>query len=178
MTKDPKMFPYKQIYFRPVEEKDLENIRRTRNDVSTWMNLTDITMTDRHSQLEWFKGLSKQSKSKRYYTVCTGKDKFVGLIRMDEFDWTNKSVRVGCDVAKELRGKGYGKMVMEMVVKYGFDYLNMHRLWLLVLETNERAKHVYESVGFKEEGRYRESIFRDGKYYDYICMSVLKEEVA
>lgn len=170
------MFKYKNLYFRPVEEKDLEKIRRLRNDPSTWMNLSDIDLIDAETQKNWLKSLSKQRKQKRYYTVQSTKNKFVGLIRMDEFDWVNRSVRVGCDVAKELRGKGVGTMIMEMIVQYCFNQLNMHRLWLLVLEPNKVAHHVYKKAGFVEEGRYRQAIFRNGQYHDYILMSLLKAE--
>ncbi|OGR84542.1 MAG: hypothetical protein A2901_08515 [Elusimicrobia bacterium RIFCSPLOWO2_01_FULL_54_10] len=170
------MFEYGGIYLRPLEEKDLEKIRKTRNDPSTWMNLTDIDLIDSQSQKDWFKTLSRQRKSKRFYAVCSGKDRFVGLVRMDEFDWVNRSVRVGCDVAKSLRGKGYGSKIMEMVSQYGFRYLNMHRLWLLVLDFNSAARRVYEKSGFRVEGRYRKAIYRSGKYHDYIIMSLLKEE--
>ncbi len=170
------MFKYKNLYFRPVEEKDLELILKLRNDPTTWRNLTDIDLIDAESQKSWLKMLSKQKKSKRYFTVYNLKNRFVGLIRMDEFDWANRSVRVGCDVAKELRGKGLGTQIMEMVVQYCFQYLNMHRLWLLVLEFNGAARTVYKKAGFKEEGCYRKAIFREGKYHDYILMSLLREE--
>ena len=52
----------------------------------------------------------------------------------------------------------------------------MHRVWLAVLSTNKIAYNMYQKHGFKEEGVYREAVFRDGKYHDYIIMSVLEEE--
>jgi UDP-4-amino-4,6-dideoxy-N-acetyl-beta-L-altrosamine N-acetyltransferase len=170
------MFPYKKIYMRPVEEKDLEKIRKIRNDPSTWMNLTHINLINVDDQKKWFASLSKQRTSKRFYTVCKGKEQLVGIVRMDEFDWVNRNVRVGCDVAKHLRGKGYGTQIMQMVMEYCFNYLNMHRLWLLVLENNVRAQTVYKKVGFKTEGRYRQAVYRNGQYYDYVLMSLLKGE--
>jgi len=170
------MFRHGGIYLRPLEEKDLERVRKTRNDPSTWMYLTDIDLLDSQSQKDWFKTLSRQKKSKRFYAVCTGKERFVGLVRMDEFDWVNRSVRVGCDVVPSLRGKGYGSKIMKMIVRYGFSYLNMHRLWLLVLDFNSVARRVYEKTGFKIEGRHREAIYRDGEYQDYIIMSLLRGE--
>jgi UDP-4-amino-4,6-dideoxy-N-acetyl-beta-L-altrosamine N-acetyltransferase len=170
------MFRYGKLYFRPIEEKDLEKIRKMRNEPTTWMNLTDITLLDSNMQKEWFSSLAKQLNRCRYYVVCKGKDTFVGIIRMDEIDWVNRSIRVGCDVVPNLRGKGYGKLIMEMIKEYCFKYMNMHRLWLAVLEFNRIARHIYEKAGFKVEGRYRKAIYRNGKYHDYILMSILKEE--
>ena len=95
---------------------------------------------------------------------------------MDEVDHINRSIRVGADVVPALRGKGFGKAIYSAIKKYCFDYLNMHRVWLAVLEANERAIGLYRKVGFKEEGRYREAVFRDGRYQDYILMSILEVE--
>lgn len=170
------MFVYKDIYLRPIEEKDLENIRKLRNDPSTWINLTDVTLIDPVMQKNWFNSLPQKYNSCRYFVVCKSKDKFIGLIRMDEIDWVNKSIRVGCDVAVNARGKGCGQLIMRMIKEYCFNYLNMHRLWLAVMEYNTKARHVYEKAGFKTEGRYRKAIYRNGKYHDYILMSLLKEE--
>jgi len=170
------MFRYGNLYFRAIEEKDLEKIRKMRNNPTTWMNLTDITLLNSVSQKQWYLSLAGQQSHRRYYTVCKGKDTFVGIIRMDEIDWVNRSIRVGCDVVPNLRGQGYGKLIIEMIKNYCFKYLNMHRLWLAVLEFNHIARHIYEKVGFKVEGRYRKAIYRNGKYYDYILMSLLKEE--
>lgn len=171
------MFRYNRLYFRSIEEKDLEKIRQMRNDPSTWMNLTDITLINPVSQKEWYLSIANQQSHRRYYTVCKDKDTFVGLIRMDEIDWVNRSVRVGCDVVPNMRNRGYGKLIMEMVKEYCFKYMNMHRLWLLVAEFNKIAKHIYEKAGFKVEGRHRKYLYRNSKYYDYIIMSLLKEEV-
>jgi len=100
----------------------------------------------------------------------------VGLVRMDEMDKMNASIRVGADVAVKLRGLGYGKKIYEAIKRYCFDYLNVHRVWLLVLETNEVALKLYRKQGFKVEGKQRQAIFRDGKYLDYLMMSILEEE--
>ena len=166
------MYKFGNLYIRALNESDLEPIRLMRNDPSTWTNLTDITFLDAEAQRSWFLSLHKDSK-RRYYAVCNGKHRLVGLVRMDEIDHVNRSARVGCDVLPKYRGKGIGSKIMTGVVSYGFKLLNLHRIWLAVLETNKVAIHVYEKVGFKPEGRYREAIYRDGQYHDYLLYSMI-----
>jgi UDP-4-amino-4,6-dideoxy-N-acetyl-beta-L-altrosamine N-acetyltransferase len=166
------MFKFADLYMRPVEESDLESIRRMRNDPSTWCNLTDITLLTEDAQRDWFHSLHKSGKQ-RYYSVCNDKHQLVGLVRMDEIDFVNSSARVGCDVLPEHRSKGIGTKIMAGVVKYCFNYLNLHRIWLAVLETNKAAIRVYEKVGFQPEGRYREAIYREGQYLDYLLYSMI-----
>ena len=169
------MFCYEGICLRVVEEADIERIRQLRNDPSTWIYLTDITLLDEGTQRSWYRSLSER-RDRKYFVLGDSQHNFLGIIRFDEIDYTNRSMRVGCDIVREWRGQGYGSKAFLLIKKYCFDYLNMHRLWLAVLETNLVAIHLYEKHGFKVEGRYREAIFRDGCYHDYIIMSFLEEE--
>ncbi len=169
------MFWYSDIGFRVVEEKDLERIRVLRNNPSTWIHLTDISPISAESQKEWFLTVSRRT-DRGYFVVFDDTCEFIGIVRMDEIDRVNRSIRVGADVVPEMRGQGYGHKIYRALKKYCFDYLNMHRVWLAVLSSNERATRLYEKQGFMIEGRYREAIFRDGKYLDYILMSILEEE--
>ena len=74
------------------------------------------------------------------------------------------------------KGKGYGKEILRLIKSIAFKQLGAHRLWLDVRSNNPRAKHVYESEGFIEEGILRESVFLDGKYLSLSIMSVLENK--
>lgn len=169
------MFAYEGVVIRTVEERDLEPMRALRNDPTTWTMLTDVGMIDAGSQRRWFERVQAAS-DRRYYTVCDDDHDFLGIVRTDEIDRVNRSIRVGADIVRELRGRGYGRKVYRLLKKYCFDYLNMHRVWLAVLDTNPSAMRLYESAGFQVEGRYREAVFRDGRYHDYILMSILEQQ--
>lgn len=73
-------------------------------------------------------------------------------------------------------GQGAGRFMLNGILEYVFRELKAHRLWLDVFETNARAIHVYESLGFRREGVLREAIFRDGEYHTQILMSILDRE--
>lgn len=170
------MFGYEEISMRPVEARDLEKIRNLRNEQSTWQYLSDASLVSESMQLRWFDNLTR-TLDERYYTIEKTKDRvFLGVIRTDQIDLKNRSIRVGCDIIPSERGKGYGTMAFHMILKYFFIYNSYHRLWLCVLDNNEIAKKLYKNVGFKEEGRLREAIWREGKWHDYIVMSILEEE--
>ncbi len=64
----------------------------------------------------------------------------------------------------------------DLIFKYGFEDLNLHRIWLRVFETNQRAIRSYDKAGFTLEGKFREAQYRDGKYVDVMIMSMLKSE--
>jgi UDP-4-amino-4,6-dideoxy-N-acetyl-beta-L-altrosamine N-acetyltransferase len=169
------MFKYKGVVIRPIEERDLPRMVRLRSDPQVWRHLGNVEMVNREQQLEWYRSLRRDS-SRRYYTLFTPRIPFLGIVRTDEIDRVNRSVRIGGDIAPRYQGRGYGSLMFDLLKKYEFDYLNMNRLWLLVLKTNTVALRLYRKAGFVEEGRQREAIFRDGRHVDYLMMSLLRSE--
>jgi len=72
--------------------------------------------------------------------------------------------------------RGYGTEVTELLTFYGFDRLNLNKVWLGVTAENVGAHRAYVKAGFREEGRLREELYRNSRYYDAIRMSVLRSE--
>lgn len=73
-------------------------------------------------------------------------------------------------------GRGYGRVVLGLMKSLAFDELGAHRLWLDVFVDNARARHLYASAGFVEEGVMRESGRRDDGHVSQALMSVLEHE--
>jgi len=74
------------------------------------------------------------------------------------------------------RGKGYGTDAMKVLLRIGFEYLNLHRIGLNVFDTNPRAIHVYEKVGFTKTGVNRHTDYVEGKYVNDVQMDILEDE--
>lgn len=77
---------------------------------------------------------------------------------------------------KEYRGKGVGTFAITSMVNHAFYNLNLRRIQLEVLDSNEVAKNLYKKIGFVEEGRKRKAVYKTGKYVDEIVMGLLREE--
>ena len=163
-----------KIKFEELEEKDIEWARLLHNDPSVLKMLTDPREVSQDQQKKWFDSL-KKSKNKKRLVVYVNDEK-IGIIRLDEIDHNNKSIRVGLDVHKDFRNKGYGTLAYKKLLDYCFSELKFHRVYLMVAEYNKIALHLYEKLGFKKEGVMRQALFREGKYFDYIMMSILEEE--
>jgi RimJ/RimL family protein N-acetyltransferase len=74
-------------------------------------------------------------------------------------------------------GTGVGKPLLRRVINLAFNDLNANRLWLDVFDDNDRARHVYQSVGFKEEEVLREVTQKsDGRFGSLVVMSILAED--
>ncbi len=75
-----------------------------------------------------------------------------------------------------LPNQGLGRKLLSAIADRAFGEYAAHRLYLDVFETNDRARHVYETFGFRKEGVMRDAIYRDGAYHSLVLMSLLEYE--
>ena len=163
---------------RLIEEEDLPWIKHLRENPDINKYLGSFCLLNDFTQRTWFNSL-QNSRSKCYmiFSKTNGlSNEKIGMVRITEIDLINKLICVGGDIAPKHRGNGYAKEMFKLIFKYGFNYMNMNRLYLYVLEDNNVAKALYKKMGFTHEGTQREAIFSDGKYKDYEMMSILKRE--
>jgi len=103
-------------------------------------------------------------------------DKLIGYGGL-EMSWSNQEAHLWIGIGEpEYRGKGYGTDAMHLLVNYAFRELGAYRVSLNVFGFNLRAMHVYERLGFVNEGAKREAIYRDGQRFDDYSMSLLRPE--
>jgi RimJ/RimL family protein N-acetyltransferase len=74
------------------------------------------------------------------------------------------------------REAGFGTDAMRVLCRFGFEMMNLHRIQLTVDATNERARHVYRKVGFRDEGVLRDRRFIRGEYRGTAWMSLFRDE--
>ena len=73
-------------------------------------------------------------------------------------------------------GRGFGRQILTELLHIAFDDFHAHRFFLDVFEDNARARHLYRSLGFVEEGVMREAALRNGEYCSLCLMSMLDRE--
>ncbi len=78
--------------------------------------------------------------------------------------------------SKKYWGQGYGTEALKLLINYGFNNLNLHRILLFTHEENIRAQRAYEKIGFKSGGRRRQASYFDGTYHDLLLFDLLESE--
>lgn len=75
-----------------------------------------------------------------------------------------------------LRDRGIGRRVLWELQHHVFTEVGAHRLWLDVRSRNDRARHLYRSEGFTEEGTLRDCLRDPDGYESLVVMSKLDSE--
>ena len=104
-------------------------------------------------------------------------DRLIGTCAFSQLDADNGSALYHITVGEaDAWGHGYGTEATRLMVAHAFGVLNLHRIALSVFEFNVRAIRSYAACGFVTEGRAREAIRRDGRWWDEVAMSILDED--
>ena len=169
----------KLVKLREYRKSDIELAYRYMNDLEVALNLNigipyPMTM---EKQQEWYDNQIKDDNIYNFAIESLEDGIYIGGCGINKYDWKNGTADVGIFIGnQQFRGKGYGTDAMKVLIDFIFNQTNINRIQLSTFSFNEAAYKSYLKCGFKEEGRLRQRIFRNGKYYDEVLMGLLREE--
>lgn len=106
-------------------------------------------------------------------------EELIGVCAVDGIHWNHRSGWISIGIGEAMhRGQGYGREAMQMLMRFAFHEINLHRLQLTVFSYNPAAQRLYERLGFTREGVWREALIRDGAFHDMIQYGMLAPEYA
>ena len=113
---------------------------------------------------------------KRFNIVDRHSNKLIGNcdITVDEY---SRNACLGILIGEETgRNKGYGTETVKLLVRYCFEQLNMHNVWLQVNGDNKRAIKCYEKAGLKICVTEKEADWANNHWCDVLTMQILDRE--
>jgi RimJ/RimL family protein N-acetyltransferase len=167
-----------KVRLRDFREDDLKNS-------VAWLNNSAVTRFLNHmrpwslvEEKTWLERIMRnEDPSSSTFVIETADGEYVGSTGLVHIDPRNRSAEAGIVVGRtEEWGRGLGTDAMKTLLRYAFEELNLHRVSLRVYSFNERGLRSYRKLGFSEEGRLREALFRHGAWHDVIVMAILQEE--
>lgn len=165
------------IYLSPMNMEDAEKYVEWFSDFSMTDGLgTSGSIMTLEEEKEWLEKTLKKCDL-QFAIVSLAEDKLLGACGFNEISHQHRIGTVGIFIGdEENRSRGFGAEALQLLLDYGFHYLNLNNIMLNVKSFNERAISCYKKVGFQEFGRRRQSYFLNGKYYDDVQMDILAEE--
>lgn len=119
---------------------------------------------------------SWNNKKNIHLAISNEKDEYIGTISLKNIDYINRNAEYAIILRKEFWGQNVANIATDEILKYGFNKLNLKKIYLDVASINARAINFYEKYGFKKEGVFFKHIFIDGAYSDLIWYSIFSED--
>lgn len=163
------------VVLRAIEREDLPDYVQWLNDPSVLEYFGSQVPLSLAQEEKWYEDMLRDPSFRAFAVEFEGQH--VGGAGLSNIDGRNASAEVGLFIGlPEMWDRGLGFDVLNTLVRFGFEQMNLNRIYLRVFAGNERAIHLYEKAGFRHEGCWRQADFRHGRYHDLLWMSILREE--
>ena len=169
-----------RIRLRGVERADLPRFHEWLNDPDVREGLLVSMPLSMQDEEQWFNTATQRPQAEKPLAIEI-KDgdgwRLIGDCAFFDFDWTSRCAEFGIMIGdKSVWDQGYGTETVGLLLKHGFESLNLNRIVLRVFDDNPRAIRAYKKSGFTHEGTLRQAAFKNGRYHDLHVMSVLRSE--
>ena len=168
-------------YLRAIEKEDLPQLMEWRNKPNLRKYFRETAEINSINQNKWFDIVNdKNSVHKMFAIVKSDTDELMGACGLCYIDWINRSAdfsiylglndiyidnKYAIDAAKSMRN-------------YGFDILNLHRLWAEIYSIDEPKKKFFDILKFQLDGEFRETYWYNKKWHNSLFYSLLSTDNA
>lgn len=163
---------------RELERKDIStiNIWRSSKELINYLG-APFRYINEEVDYNWYDNYILNRGTNIRCSIVNKNDEIVGLASLTNIDRINQSATFHIMIGNNNnRGKGIGSCAINEILKHAFFDMNLNRIELTVLESNEKAIKAYNKIGFKKEGIKKKSIYKNGHFIDVVMMAILKTE--
>ena len=166
------------VRLRPLEPADLEREYRWINDREVTRYLAARYPIAMEQEERWLRELPANDFTHGVRLAIETKDGLhIGNLDLHQPNAEDRKAGLGIMIGdKDYWSNGYGTDAIVTLLRFGFEQMNLHRVWLHVFEFNERAIACYQKCGFQIEGRLRQHRYSEGRYWDVFVMAILRDE--
>lgn len=167
------MYDHKDgVNLRKIEKEDLPFLFEIKKE--SWWGTHKTLILNKDDQVNWYNNIPEDQ------LFMIGEDaetnEFVGVAVYTDIDWINRSLSISGSVIKNQRKK-FAIKGFCAGLDFAFEILNMRRVEAEVLSYHKAAQFIETKVlGFKVEGTKRQAVYKSGKYYDSMCLGMLRTE--
>ena len=155
------------VQLRPLRISDKTVLAELANNKKIWDNLRDyFPFPYQESDAEFFIDLTATENPQKTFGI-TYHGELCGVIGLDlQKDVYQKSAELGYWIGEPYWGRGIATKAVALITKYGFDHLDLNRIFAAVFDYNTISMKILEKNGFQKEGIFKSAIVKNKQCYD------------
>jgi RimJ/RimL family protein N-acetyltransferase len=159
----------KQIGLRAIEKHDLSQLLAWRNKPALRRFFREHAELNSENQMTWFQGVVCNSAHvKMFAIVASDTGELIGACGLCAIDWVNRHADFSIYIGKDdlYIDDVYATDAGAVLLQYGFEELNLHRIWAEIYDIDEQKKNLLDKLNFVFEGRHSQTYWHQGKWHD------------
>lgn len=160
---------------RRLEEKDAVGMLEWMHDssVNCWFRF-DFSKMEEKDVLDFIK--NSFNEENQNFALVDENDEYMGTISLKNISKKDGNAEYAIVTRKNAQGTGIAFNATKEIIEYAFEELGLHRVYLNVLEINERANSFYKKCGFTFEGISKEHLFLNNQYHTLNWYGIVKKD--
>jgi RimJ/RimL family protein N-acetyltransferase len=168
-----------RIFLRPLEEADCDG------PYPGWFSDPEVCRFNSHhlfpysreEALDYVRGSQRSRTELVLAIVEVASGKHIGNIALQAIDYINRNAEFAILLGDRTSwGKGYSKEAGLLLLKHGFDEINLHRIYCGTHVENIPMQRLAAALYMQREGVRRDALFKNGEYAAVIEFGVLAGE--
>lgn len=165
------------VTLKVMDSKDIEMVRCWKNSPENYEFFANRDFISDFRQNNWFEKKNKADNNLLLIIFNNNNMKPIGMTLLEDIDHRNRTACWGIYIAEtEYRKRIFAVEAVYLLFNYGFDYLNLRKIYGNTLGNNLRGRKFHGSVGFREEAIFLKHIYIDGEYQDLIWICLFDED--
>lgn len=159
---------------RQWQRGDEISLAKHANNINIWNNVRDYfphPYTIKHA-FEWVNLVENDPNN---FAIVMNNEAAGGVALVPQQDIYRKNAEIGYWLGEAFWGRGIMTEAVKQVVAYGFHNLGIHRIYAGIFEYNAASASVLKKAGFRHEATLKKAVYKNGKFYDDLVYSLLKE---
>jgi RimJ/RimL family protein N-acetyltransferase len=163
------------VSLRPLIEEDLSSYFNWINNRELVQYNSSYKPISIFEHCNWFRSVSLQKDIAIFSIVENQTNRLIGTCSLRNINLLHKNAELQIRIGEsEYQNQGFGKEAIQLLVDYGFNDLNLIRIYLHVFSDNQRAIKAYQYCNFEIEGLLKKAAFINGTYKDIHVMAILR----
>lgn len=166
-----------KISLHAVEPEHLPILQQWRNNPEYRKYYREYRELPMGHKQKWYESKILNDNSWEFFIIKPiGQDRVIGSCGLTYINWVHRTAEFAITIGDpSFRNGGFGSDSLRTLIKYGFDELNLNRIWCEVY-SNNKAIDIYRHIGFKDEGTLRQAVYKNGEYLDSYILGILKQD--
>jgi RimJ/RimL family protein N-acetyltransferase len=164
---------------RAIEKEDIRQMLEWRNLPQLRKYFREYRELNYINQESWFENIVQKDRNTIMFSIVDlNSDALIGACGLCYINWIQRNADFSLYI-------GAGNIYIDekfapdagtVLIKYGFDELNLHRIYAEVFDFDSPKQKLMDLLGFKLEGTLRETYWSDGKWNNSLVYGTLNPD--
>ncbi|RDW20772.1 GNAT family N-acetyltransferase [Oceanobacillus chungangensis] len=168
------------VGLRAIDKSDLSTLLEWRNKPDFRLFFREYRELNYDNQLQWYEKYVLNDPNTRMFAITaldTGE--LIGACGLCYIDWINRNADFSIYIGKD--GKYIDEIfavdAAKVMEKYGYEELNLHKLWAEIYSIDDKKKAFFQNLNFKLEGTLKETHWTEGQWVDSLYFGKINTSV-